>query len=295
VHEEPPSAEPSAEEPALEAAPVHVDDPAATPAPAPPARELEPRAASAAATSARNAAGAEATSVARGAAAPAATASSSPATRAAASAVPGTFATATAASATAPRPGTSATAPAGALGVVAPRNAATLAPGLRATAAAADRADVKSAAPGYRTLHLPTLRAAEEARDSIFRQVALRMTDTGGELRVLLDPPELGKLDMHLVVEDGARLRLAVQAERPEVALLLQKHGAELRAQLEEQGFTITGVDVRTGDPRESAEREPRAHRDGITDAAAVDGELDAEPAVVSAGWITADGLDFWV
>ncbi len=145
---------------------------------------------------------------------------------------------------------------------------------------------------GYRMLNKPAVQMAEAARDSVFRQVALRMNGEGGEMRILLDPPELGKLDLQMVVEKGGTVHLSLIAERPELALILEKHMAELRQTLQAQGLSIGNTDVRARDQgqeeQNSNERSPRGEQR--------DEELGmTATAFGRGGYITAEGLDFWV
>ncbi|MCA8941459.1 MAG: flagellar hook-length control protein FliK [Planctomycetes bacterium] len=197
--------------------------------------------------------------------------------------------------------GTTRTNPAIAAAGAAPAQAATASPSthqavpaIRESAATAGKTAATEAPVGYRTLHLPTLQAAEASRDSVFRQIALHLMPDGGEMHVLLDPPQLGELEMKLVV-DGDKLRLAVVAERPEVAAMMQKHMAELRQHLQTQGLTVTDADVRARDPHEQAERDanPRGsrhfHQDRSEDDAA------AITPRMNRNFITAEGLDFWI
>lgn len=177
---------------------------------------------------------------------------------------------------------------------VAQTNATQAAPNLREAVSATQKVATAEAPVGYRTLHLPTLTAAEVARDSIFRQIALQLTPDGGEMNVLLDPPQLGELAMKLVV-DGDKLRLTVIAERPEVAAMMQKHLAELRQHLETQGLTVTEADVRARDPHEQHQRE--AARDGSRHANHDEQDAADTPDLsrMKRGFITAEGLDFWI
>lgn len=156
----------------------------------------------------------------------------------------------------------------------------------------------KTQAPvGYRTINPQTLQLAEQARDSVIRQIAMRLNSEGGEMRVLVDPPELGELEMKMVVE-GDTMRLSITAERPEVALMLQKHLAELRNALAQQGTTITEAEVHTRDPH--AERGDRSGRDGQTNDDGTSGNASQDDAANSEnraprGYFTADGFDLWI
>jgi flagellar hook-length control protein FliK len=147
--------------------------------------------------------------------------------------------------------------------------------------------------PGYRTLNKATVQMAEAARDSVFRQIALRMNGEGGEMRVLLNPPELGRLDIHMIVEKSGMVHLSLAAERPELALILEKHVGELKQALEAQGLSIGNTEIR-------GREEQLQDRDGwgkssSGDEQSDDGEDWTAAAFRRAGYITAEGLDFWV
>lgn len=164
--------------------------------------------------------------------------------------------------------------------------------GTEATGKAALRTG--SATPGFRTYSPQLLHAAEHARDSIFRQIAFRVTGDRSEMRVMLDPPELGQMDMNLVLDKAGVMQLSIQTERPELAVLLEKHMGELQKALAAQGIDIgrAQVETRAGhqDPQQSAAdgdiRRPHdASHDDITD----------PEAWIRQGYINADGLDYWV
>ncbi len=170
-------------------------------------------------------------------------------------------------------------------------------PATRNAVGATEKASAPAATTGYRSLNAATLRMAEDARDSIFRQIAMRLMPDGGEMRVLVDPPQLGELEMRMVVE-GDSLRLSVVAERPEVAVMMQKHIAELRQHLEAQGLTVTDTDIRSRDPQaegsDDANRDARnQHNDGPS--AGDETEQTRPMEFAPRGFITADGLDFWI
>lgn len=147
--------------------------------------------------------------------------------------------------------------------------------------------------PGYRTINKATVQMAEAARDSVFRQIAMRINGQGGEMRVLLDPPEIGQLDLHMVVEKGGTVHLSLIAERPELALILEKHMAELKQTLQVQGLSIGNTEVRA--QREGTRNPGRPDELTHRNTESEEGD-DLSPAGLRrAGYITAEGLDFWV
>ncbi|GAB4146113.1 MAG: hypothetical protein Fur0037_14150 [Planctomycetota bacterium] len=149
----------------------------------------------------------------------------------------------------------------------------------------------RAPAAAYRTLNRQGVEMVEQARDSIFKQILLKLGDGGGEMRMRLEPPDLGELDVHLRVEKDGRLHLALGAERPEVHEMLVRHLGELEQTLRQSGFSIAEAQVRTRS--EAGRRGTAAPRQG---SAARQGEAaDAESPPARGGYITAQGLDFWV
>ena len=149
------------------------------------------------------------------------------------------------------------------------------------------------AQPGYATRNAKSMQLLEQARDSVFKQILMKLTDGGGEMRMRLSPPDLGQLDLRMTVEGGNKLTLMIAAERNDMAQLLQRHLDELKGTLQENGLEVTGAEVQT---REDFERQQSAADND--DASATPSPNDIAEDVVSApqqrGYITADGLDFW-
>ena len=147
---------------------------------------------------------------------------------------------------------------------------------------------------GYATRNAKSMQLLEQARDSVFKQILMKLTDGGGEMRMRLSPPDLGQLDLRMTVEGGNKLTLMIAAERNDMAQLLQRHIDELKGTLQENGLEVTGAEVQT---REDFERQQSA-ADADDDASATPSLNDIAEDVASApqqrGYITADGLDFW-
>jgi len=153
----------------------------------------------------------------------------------------------------------------------------------------------QSAAPvGYRTVNTATLAAAEAARDSVIKQIAFELSPDGGKMLVHLDPPELGRLNIHMVVEKGAVLQLSIAAERPEVLAMLDKHIPELRQALTQQGLDLSGTDVQTS-LFEHREHGDGSHKDHGNGPDMGHDEFEAARTQGRMGYVTAEGLDFWV
>lgn len=146
----------------------------------------------------------------------------------------------------------------------------------------------------YRTNSAASAELLEQARDSVFKQILVKLTGDGGEMRVRLEPPDLGELDLRLVVQDGNRLQLTIAAEREDLAQLLQKHLAELTNTLQQAGIEVTSTSVQTRSEfeREHGRRDAQAH--AADPAFAVDDDEPTTDHPARRGYVSASGLDFW-
>lgn len=180
------------------------------------------------------------------------------------------------------------------VGAVGSTKAAGQAPtrGVDLTAAKAEIA-AKTAATtaGYKTASVAQATLLEQARDSVFKQILMKLTPEGGEMHVKLEPPELGELDLHLVVAEGNKLSLSISADQKDVAVLLQRHLDELKQTLQDAGLQITDAQVHArGDERNGQQHGGWRQQGGA----------EAQPAMPTAndrrgGYVSAEGLDFWV
>jgi len=155
----------------------------------------------------------------------------------------------------------------------------------------------KAAAAGYRTLTRQAVQLDEQAADSVFRQILFKLDKGRGEMRVHLEPPELGRLDLRLQVERDGDVRLSIGAERGDLAALLQKDLQPLVQALQQQGLHVVHAEVHAqarGDGNRG-ERPPDGGRDGANRRADDGGEGDiAALPRIGTGYVTAQGLDFW-
>jgi flagellar hook-length control protein FliK len=149
-----------------------------------------------------------------------------------------------------------------------------------------------AATPGYRTLSPKNLEMLEQARDSVFKQILVKLDRTGGEMRVRLEPPDLGELDLHLKV-DGSNLTLSIGTGRDDLTKMIADNLHELRQSLQQNGLQVTEAEVHTRQGAGDQRREEPQHRQQATA-----GDDDGQAAITSLhgkGYITAEGLDFWV
>lgn len=169
-----------------------------------------------------------------------------------------------------------------------------------ATARGADGALPRSAVPtrantvaaGYRTSSTTSAQLLEQSRDSVFKQILMKLSGDGGEMRMRLEPPDLGELDLRMLVENGNRVTLSIAAERHDVAQLLQQHLDALKQTLQAAGLDVADAQVTTRDQRRRQTDRDHSDTPGDRD--------DALPAVPSVsprhgGYLSAEGLDFWV
>ena len=146
---------------------------------------------------------------------------------------------------------------------------------------------------GYRTSSAASAELLEQARDSVFKQILLQVTDGGGEMRVRLQPPEFGELDVRLVVENGNQLNLTIAAERADMTQLLQRHLDELKQSLQAAGLDVAGASVHTrGEGPHDGARDQRGQGGAFA------GDADEQAAATTTprlgGYVSAEGLDFW-
>lgn len=163
-----------------------------------------------------------------------------------------------------------------------------------ATGATRTAAAATAAATGYRTWNNQSVQLAEQARDSVFKQILFKLDADRSEMRLRLDPPELGELDLHLTVEKGGQLRLSIGVERGDLAAAMRQDLGRLEHALQERGLQVvhTEVHARTGGDGRPHGDTPHGRGNGS-------GSDDHDEAAIGAlrrgGWVTAQGLDFWV
>lgn len=146
-------------------------------------------------------------------------------------------------------------------------------------------------AAGYRTSSVVSAQLLEQARDSVFKQILMKLAPDGGEMHLRLDPPELGEVDLHMVVEQGNKLSLTIATERQDLTQLLQRHLDELKQSLQAAGLEVTDAQVRTRDGGSRG----RPNDGGSAQQHGGDGRDERHPPTRRGGYVTAEGLDFWV
>jgi hypothetical protein len=170
---------------------------------------------------------------------------------------------------------------------------ATVAVGAATAQAANAQVSAKTVATGYRTLNKQAVLMTEQARDSVFRQVLFKLGKDSGEMRVKLEPPEFGALDLHLEVGKDGNCRLSIGAERSDLAALLRQDLEPLKHALQLQGLHVTHAEVHTN----SGSNGSHAGADDQRNRSSADhSDEDAIAALprVGSGFVTAQGLDYW-
>jgi hypothetical protein len=84
------------------------------------------------------------------------------------------------------------------------------------------------------------------AVQQVARAVIEKLEQGGGEVRIRLDPPELGRVSIHVRIE-GDRVQVTVQAERADAMNLLRQHSLDLSTLLGSRGLNLTDVNVGLG------------------------------------------------
>lgn len=172
-------------------------------------------------------------------------------------------------------------------------NSATVAVGSAAAPSANAPVSAKSVATGYRTLNKQAVLLTEQARDSVFRQVLFKLGKDSGEMRVKLEPPEFGALDLHLEVGKDGNCRLSIGAERADLAALLRQDLEPLKHALQQQGLQVTHAEVHT-QPGSDGRRDGAEDRGNRSSADRLDDDAVSALPRVGSGFVTAQGLDYW-
>lgn len=143
----------------------------------------------------------------------------------------------------------------------------------------------------YSTRSAAQAQMLEQARDSVFKQIMMKLNADGGEVRMRLEPPDLGQLDLRMTVEGGNKLSLTIAADRGDINSLLQRHLDELKQTLQQSGLEITDAEVQTRKEFDQQRTQHEAH-EGSSSADDTTNQ-DAETAPQSQQYITAGGLNF--
>lgn len=117
----------------------------------------------------------------------------------------------------------------------------------RATAKATDRGDAASGRESSDTAPREAPGPERSTFDRLVRTIRLQGGFKQSSARMQLDPPELGRLDVEVMLTAN-RLRIGVRTATAEARELLRDRVAELRAALEQHGIRIERFEVSVGD-----------------------------------------------
>lgn len=128
--------------------------------------------------------------------------------------------------------------------------------------------------------------ASAPAPDPTPQQAEADPTDAGDDsVKVVVRPDELGRVSMTMQ-QDGASLRVVVQADRPDTLELLRRNSDHLGQELRDAGFA--GASLSFGGREGQASQRPQPAADAM-------GRLDSSPAIspiTSPAAAVASGLD---
>ncbi len=125
---------------------------------------------------------------------------------------------------------------------------------------------------------------------AVISQVAVaigRTSDRRVEIR--LDPPELGRVQIHLTPVDGG-VQAMVLSDRPETSDLLRRHAEALARELGEAGYGNVDLSFATGGETPAGREAPRTSE--WAQAAVSPAAPETAPAAAAPRRATAAGLD---
>jgi len=71
-------------------------------------------------------------------------------------------------------------------------------------------------------------------------QIATHSDDGQKHFNIRLDPPELGRVDVHMTVDDTGKAQATLSVDKPQTLALLQKDAPELQRQLKDAGLDLS-------------------------------------------------------
>jgi flagellar hook-length control protein FliK len=86
--------------------------------------------------------------------------------------------------------------------------------------------------------HPPATSTADTA--SLAFTIASRSQDGAKHFDIRLDPAELGRIDVHMTVDDAGKTQAALSVEKPQTLELLQKDSGQLERALKDSGLDLT-------------------------------------------------------
>jgi flagellar hook-length control protein FliK len=132
------------------------------------------------------------------------------------------------------------------------------APSVAATVTAKPEASPLSN-PDAATLSQSAVPGARADLGALAVKIAAKSREGDRHFDIRLDPPELGRIDVHLFVDQSGRAQAHLSADKPHTLALLQRDSAELQRGLKDAGldlsnsglnFSLKGQEQQNGAPQ---------------------------------------------
>jgi flagellar hook-length control protein FliK len=140
----------------------------------------------------------------------------------------------------------------------------------------------------------PLARSAHEVERAaeILRQIRVQITPQINEARIQLQPLELGRVSIHLTLENG-RMKTTVRAEKTETLQAIQTHLPELRASLRQHGIDAQEFQLSLGfENRPARDGDNTPAQPNTRNTARDTTAIERSPSLHAA--VTKTGVDFY-
>jgi len=91
--------------------------------------------------------------------------------------------------------------------------------------------------------------------DALAERISMSAARDIKQVTIHLDPPELGSLELKLIVKDDQQTQVQVHVQNPQVKEALESSAHRLREMLADQGLELAEFDVQTGTGQEQAQQ----------------------------------------
>jgi len=115
----------------------------------------------------------------------------------------------------------------------------------------------------------------------------------GGTVRLQLQPPDLGRLEIHIRVGNDGVVSMHMVSHTSEARSLVHSQLSDLHASLQDRGFEVgdLSVAVQDQDPQSEERGDERASRSPWTNESELGGAIDPANVAAPAAWRTHYGL----
>ncbi|WP_312742572.1 flagellar hook-length control protein FliK [Cedecea neteri] len=142
---------------------------------------------------------------------------------------------------------------------------------------------VQPASAGYETKSSPATlkldpepsRWAQQLQSALGERLQVQVKDQIQHATIRLDPPEMGKIDIVVQIENG-RVQVSINASQGEVYRALQQVSNDLRQSLTEQNFVQVNVQVSSQGGQRDGQQQPASQKQPQDVMAAMDFEAEA-------------------